>query len=67
MKALVKSKPAEIGLAQHKEYRKIKAIRENIGDLLNGLHYINTTSNEALAQNNFEIIKEAIKKRAEQL
>ena len=63
----VSENPTDVGISQHKEYRKIKAIKENVGDLLNGLHYINTLTNELLSANDFAKIKGAIKKRAKEL
>ncbi len=60
---LIIKRGTRISPAQQERYKRIKSIASELGEFLELLSDINSKTKEDLSQNNFEAIKEAIKKR----
>jgi len=60
---LIMKRGIKISAAQKLRHDRIKAISTNLGDILDILNDINSSSKEVLSENNFEKIKEEIQKK----
>ncbi len=66
-KELVKNSPSQLGRALFDEYEKIKEIHANCGELLGYLRNMNTLTTRLLAEGDFAIVKEALRRRIQEL
>ena len=64
---LVKNRIAQLSDAQFKRYTNTKQINQNFGTLSDWLIDINSSDIKLLSENDFQMVKEAIKKRINQM
>jgi|GEM_PF-1252534 len=60
---LITNSLQQVGKAQQEEFYKIRTIKDSIGDLVGYFQDMNAKTNNLLKDNDFEMVKDAIKKR----